>query len=215
APRVIVWDGEKATFEILAEIPYISGYSEPDRSSDEPVPEHAMATEGLRLELSPKIMHDDKHITLDPDFQFSELTGSETRIYKEEYPYEVPQMNVVSSKTHLTIPNGRTVLTVGQRMTREITKTSSMPTLRYLPLLGRFLGRHAKTREQHTILIMVKPTILPPEQAEEAGLGRASRLRSAGMGGYGGFGPGGPPPGLGPSGYGKEPNRPDEPSKQP
>jgi type II secretory pathway component GspD/PulD (secretin) len=214
-PRVIVWDREKATFAILAEIPYISGYSEPNRPGGEPVPEHATATEGLRLEISPKIMHDDKHITPDFDFQFSELTGSETHMYKEKYPYEVPQMNVVISKTHLTIPNGRTVLTVSQRMTREITKKSSTPILRDLPLIGGLFDRHAKIKDSRTFLILVKPTILSPERAEEVGLGRASPLPGAGMGGYGGFGPGGPPPGLGVNGYSKEPNRPDEPSMQP
>ncbi|MHC4558377.1 MAG: M56 family metallopeptidase [Planctomycetota bacterium] len=166
APRVIVRDGEKAKIAIETEVPYISGYGEPNRPSEEPVPKLDYVNDGIELELLPKIMHDDKHIELDLDFKFSKVTGSEKRMYKEKYPYEVPLLNKIRSKSHLSIADGGTVLLTGQKITREITIESSVPILGELPILRGLFHRHDKTEKPMTLLILVKPTIAPQEQAK-------------------------------------------------
>ena len=119
APKVTVLDGENAEFKVHKTVHYISGYSEPNRPSGEPIPERDSVNKGFQLQVTPKITPDNKHILLDVDFELSDLLGFEERMYKEKYPYKIPQMEVVSAKTRVSVPNGGTVLMGGQKITAE------------------------------------------------------------------------------------------------
>jgi type II secretory pathway component GspD/PulD (secretin) len=70
-------------------------------------------------------------------------------------------MDVVTTKTHPVVPNGKTLLIGGQKIARQITNKSGMPMLPDLPLIGRLFSNRSKTREQQTLFILVKPTIEP------------------------------------------------------
>ena len=91
----------------------------PNRPSGEPEPKRDLVRLGTCWKVNPQIMPDNEHILLDVDFELSELLGFEERMYKEKYPYKIPQMEVVSAKTRVSVPNGGTVLIGGQKVTAE------------------------------------------------------------------------------------------------
>jgi hypothetical protein len=119
APKVTVFDGEEATFSIHKQVSYISGYTEPNRPSDEPEPKQDSVTTGVNLQLTPKISPDKKYIVTNIVFELSNLLGFQERMYKEKYPYKIAEMGIVKLTTRTAIPDGGTVLIGGQKITAE------------------------------------------------------------------------------------------------
>ena len=119
SPKVRVFDGEDATLTVESEVDYISGYTEPNFPSDEPDPKHDSVTKGTRIQLMPKIQPDNKNILLKFDLELSDIARFEKRMYKQEYPYEIPEMEMISINTRLLIPDGQTLLIAGQEITAE------------------------------------------------------------------------------------------------
>ena len=100
------------------------------------------------------------------------------------------------------IPEGATLLVSGQRITEEVTSKSRTPLLGRIPLIGAVFSREQVVSDDRMLLMLVKPTVVPPEQAQERpapplppGMGVPAPL----PGGYGGYGSG---PSPGPAGYG-------------
>jgi beta-lactamase regulating signal transducer with metallopeptidase domain/5-hydroxyisourate hydrolase-like protein (transthyretin family) len=166
APSVTVLDGKRADFTLHKRIHYISGYAEPNRPSGKPEIKHDSVNKGLQLQLTPIITPDDKHILLDVDFKLSEVIGFEKRMYKEKYPYEIPKTEIVSLKRRIAVPDGGTLLIGDQKITAEFEKEAGVPILSKVPFIGRLFHSRSKIKEQRMLLILVKPTILPREQAE-------------------------------------------------
>jgi beta-lactamase regulating signal transducer with metallopeptidase domain len=119
APKVTVFDGEEATISIHKQVGYISGYTEPNQPSDEPEPKRDFVVTGTWWKVTPQISPDKKYIVMNVVFELSKLLEFEERMYKEKYPYEIPQTEVINTKTRLLVPDGRTVLIGGQKVMAE------------------------------------------------------------------------------------------------
>jgi len=170
APKVTVLDGKEADFRIQRKIDYISGYSEPNRPSGEPEPKRDFVRIGTWWKVTPKITPDNKHIILNVDCELSDLLGFEEHMYKEKYPYEIPETEIVSFKTRVSVPNGGTVLMGGQKVTAEED------------------GR----KVQKELFVLIKAEIvdsedLPTYRGGYGGYGGFGGSFRGGYGGYGGF----------------------------
>ena len=166
APRVTLWDGTKGVLKVSTDIQYISGYIEPNDPSDEPTPKHDFLIKGLEFQVIPNLTPDNKHIALDLDCKFSEQIGSEIRMYKNKYPYEVPRMSAARYKAHLTIPGGRTILMGGQKIIEQAENRSRALLLSKLPIVGGVL-KSSNIKDHKMLLLLVKPIINPPQKAEK------------------------------------------------
>jgi len=165
SPRVTVWDGEKAEMFIGQETDFVSGYSEPNRPSDKPTPRIEKLKTGTSICLKPQLTPDKKNLYLDFESEIRELRGIEERKYKGKYPYQIPQVTVVNIKTSCLIPDGKTLLNGGQKITQEVESVSRVPMLGDIPILGGLFRSNTKTTEPRTLLILVKPSIDPQIKA--------------------------------------------------
>jgi type II secretory pathway component GspD/PulD (secretin) len=184
APKVTVFDSEEAAVSINKQVTYISGYTEPNRTSGGPQPKRDFVDIGTWWKVTPQIMPDNKHILLDVDFEQSVLLGFQECMYKEKYPYKIPQTEVVGIKARLVVPDGRTVIIGGQKITAEED------------------GR----RVQKELLVLIKAKKVDSESLGTYRGGYGSGY--GGMGGYSGYGGGyrvSPPP-QGYGGYGGNPD---------
>jgi type II secretory pathway component GspD/PulD (secretin) len=111
--------GERAELRIETENPYVSGYVEPNSSSDQPEPKIEYIETGTTLEVLAKLTDDGANIMLDIDFEISRLSGFEEHVYKGRYTYQTPSMYVLSSSTTVLMPDGGTVLIGGRKITVE------------------------------------------------------------------------------------------------
>jgi len=113
APRVTVFDGEQASISEEEKVDYISGYTEPRQSSGQPQPKHDAVAEGIQLKVTPKLQADNKSILLKLDVQLSELVGFQELLFKQKYPYQIPEIQVVNINTQVLVPAGQTLLIAG------------------------------------------------------------------------------------------------------
>ena len=164
SPRVLTREGTTAEIGIMTEEYYILGYTEPNRPSDKPIPKVDKVELGTRLWLKPELTPDNQNIKLDFKMDFRQLLGYEERKYKGKYIYLVPQLEVVSTKMPCLIPDGKTLLIGGQKITEQ---ASAAPILSRLPVVGGLFRNRDKTKDQRILLILVKPIINPQQKAKK------------------------------------------------
>ncbi len=164
SPQVLTREGTTAEIGIMTEEYYVLGYTEPNDTSDKPVPKVDKVELGTRLWLKPELTPDTQNIKLDFKMEFRQLLGYEERKYKGKYIYLTPRTEVVSTKMPCLIPDGKTLLIGGQKITEQV---SSAPILSKLPVIGKLFRSRDKTKEQRVLLILVKPIINPQQKASK------------------------------------------------
>ena len=97
---------------------------------------------------------------------------------------ELPTVNTTRVQTTVTVPDEGTVLLGGQRIISEVETESGVPVLSKLPIINRFFTNRVQAKNESTLLILVKPTILIQTEEEEKnfpGLGDAVRSSMTGL----------------------------------
>jgi type II secretory pathway component GspD/PulD (secretin) len=119
---------------------------------------------GTAVRCTPHLTPDRKSVYLDFEWgrrrllDFKKHTGSDKRAQK------VPQVAFDSIKTTCPIPDGKTLLIAGPRITEQIEILSEVPLLRDLPLVGWLFSSPTKVEETRNLLILIKPVINPPQK---------------------------------------------------
>ena len=84
-------------------------------------------------------------------------------------------------QTTVSIPDQGTLLLGGQRLITEQEVETGVPVLSKIPFLNRFFTNRLQIKEEQTLLILVKPTvIIQSEQEEMANPGITEKLRTGG-----------------------------------
>lgn len=117
-PKVKVIDGEDAHISLLKARQYISGYKEPNGTSEKPVPVIQEVVDGIKLEVKPEFVNDKKNIKLTADFKYSK-TDFQNKLYKEKYEFQIPEPKVISLASTVTINLQQTVLLGGEEIETE------------------------------------------------------------------------------------------------
>ncbi|MFN8731324.1 MAG: hypothetical protein ACK5Z4_15875, partial [Planctomyces sp.] len=82
-------------------------------------------------------------------------------------------------QTTVTVPDEGTVLLGGQRLVTEREVEVGVPLLSKLPIINRFFTNRIESKEESTLLILVKPTvIIQSEEEDKAFPGLLNQLRS-------------------------------------
>ena len=118
-PTLEVVDGKTAKISSSARGKnYVSGYSEPNRPSEEPKPIQDSVETGARLQVKPKLRPNSQD-TMEVYFEFeiSKITGYEKYMYKEKYPYEIPIKETIAVEVHYIVAAGETLLLCGWKIT--------------------------------------------------------------------------------------------------
>jgi len=81
--------------------------------------------------------------------------------------FQVPQIDVTQVNTGVTVPDKGTLLIGGQRLTNEIEIETGVPVLSKMPIINRFFTNRSEVREERTLMILIKPTIIIQNEEEE------------------------------------------------
>jgi beta-lactamase regulating signal transducer with metallopeptidase domain len=124
APTLEVVDGKTANIRSTAKIDYISGYSEPNRPSEEPKPIQDSVEIRDRVQVRPKLQPDSQDVMeVYFDFELSNFTGYEKFMYKGKYPYKIPIIEKIAVSTHYTVAADQTLLMCGWNITDKADRT--------------------------------------------------------------------------------------------
>lgn len=156
APQVVVLDNETAWLSMVEKIPLITGYTKPNSPTEEPEPIFEFKEIGTKCELRPRVMPDKQNVNLYFSIERSKITGYEERIFNGKYKEKAPLITESMTSSVVIIPGGNTLVYDGGPVSSEEENKSVSP------------------EEQKRLIILIKPTILPSEQAVENSLSRNS-----------------------------------------
>ena len=69
--------------------------------------------------------------------------------------------------TTVTVPDGGTLLLGGLKKFDEVEREMGVPVLSKIPIINRAFANRAKVKDDSTLLILVKPTVIVPRDEEK------------------------------------------------
>ncbi|MFZ0033987.1 MAG: hypothetical protein WAK60_03225 [Sedimentisphaerales bacterium] len=186
APKVTVLSGEMASFQILRYRRYPANVQITMQTlgQNPPIPiwnvnyEQRSIVSGPLLNVTPIITPDKKNVLLNIETVMREFLGMQT--YPIQLPasataagftsgtYKVPLPDTETSlvKTRVSVPDKATLLLGGQKLTADVETEAGVPVLSKIPFLGRLFSNRSKIKDSQILLILVKPTIILRDEAE-------------------------------------------------
>jgi len=179
APRITVLSGERANIRLLKNSSYVSDYEFEDITSDESTVTKTIANPtsewiqgGVTLNVTPTITSDKKYVVLLIIANYTQVNlDASSVVYSDTtgdaYSITLPTSEVADVRTRVSVPDGGTLMIGGQKLGAEINKESGVPGMSKVPLIGRLFSNRSKVKDQDILLILVKPTIIIPQEAEQ------------------------------------------------
>ncbi len=184
APKVTVLSGEMASFQVGRFRRYPAEVTIDVETIGQGVNqafywtidyEERSVVSGPLLNITPIITPDKKNVLLNIVTEMREFLGMPS--YDIQMPaignvpggaYEIPlpETEISRVQTRVSVPDRATLLLGGQRMTVEVEREAGVPVLSKVPFLGRLFSNRSKVKDNLVLLILVKPTIILREEAE-------------------------------------------------
>lgn len=196
APRVTFTNGQTSNIYVATQRAFVSDLTPiPADSAVGFDPETDVVTEGVTLLVTGTVTADRRYVTMNIDTGVARIDGFAQESVSAVAGGQLAQSATVSSfiqlptvtvtrvRTTVTVPDQGTLLLGGQRLITEFEVETGVPVLSKIPVINRFFTNRIESKEEQTLLILVKPTILiQSEQEEKSFPGLQDRLRS----GFGG-----------------------------
>jgi type II secretory pathway component GspD/PulD (secretin) len=188
APHVTVFNGEEASVVFRTYTNYVSqitsnvsfaavGY---DATTSE-------ANTGIEMYITPTISADRRFVMLQVEFT-QEITRSITPFTISEGTPEhvvdgttvpatqtvriqLPEVDENEIMTHVSVPDGGTLLLGGQKIVGELEVESGVPGLSKIPILNRLFSNRSMVKDESVLLILIKPEIILMNEREELQFG--------------------------------------------
>ncbi|MBN1391348.1 MAG: hypothetical protein JW947_00940 [Sedimentisphaerales bacterium] len=187
APKVTVLSGEMATMQMrrFRRYPYNVNIDVESIASTATGTANVFAwtvdyeersiVSGTLLNITPIITPDKKNVLLNIVTEMREFLGMQSYPIQlpviaaglaNTYTVVLPETEISRVETRVSVPDKATLLLGGQRMTAEVEKEAGVPVLSKVPVLGRLFSNRSKVKDNLILLILVKPTIILREEAE-------------------------------------------------
>jgi len=182
ASRLLVFNTARSNLRVLNQVTYVKDFDvEIAQASAVADPIIDVVSDGVFLDVRPVVSADRRFITMElrptvavlqrpiPEAQTSLGVGSPVTI-------QLPELEVQRARTTVTMPDRGTILLGGQKISEKQDFQSGVPILNRIPLISALFERKAKFVSNRKLLILIKATIVIPEEHEPS-LAAASRAR--------------------------------------
>ncbi|RMH25499.1 MAG: hypothetical protein D6692_11110 [Planctomycetota bacterium] len=185
APRLTFTNGQRSFIQVGTQTTYISDL-QPVTSDQSGAfdPTITPITAGVQLDLEGVVSADRRYVTLNVRTGLSSFEFAADRTIQGavgggggiggggggvtfDGNIQVPIVTATSINTTVTIPDQGTILLGGQRLIQETQVESGVPVLSKIPILSRFFSNRIDVKEEQTLLVLLKPTILIQNEEEE------------------------------------------------
>lgn len=186
APRLTFTNGQRAYITVATSQTFVSDLT--PVTSDGSVafdPEIDVVSAGVVLDLDGVVSADRRYVTLTVRTALSQYEFAADRVFSggaggggggiggggqpgtASGAIQVPVVTATEIRTTVTVPDQGTVLLGGQRLVEEVQIESGVPVLSKIPVLSRFFSNRIDVKQEQTLLILLKPTILIQNEEEE------------------------------------------------
>lgn len=184
APRLTLTNGRVANIYVANQVAFISGLTPVVGSSAVAFdPQLSTANQGFTLLIRGVVSADRRYVTcaiiasiaqLKQPFRTVQVSavaaGSGNAVgqpVQSSTGIELPETNVSRVQTGVTIPDQGTLLLGGQRLSTEVEVETGVPVLSKIPIINRLFTNRITTREEQTLIILLKPTIIIQKEEED------------------------------------------------
>ncbi|MBN1553438.1 MAG: hypothetical protein JXA11_01740 [Phycisphaerae bacterium] len=172
APRVTLFNGQRAYVSVSTSQAFIAGvepYVSENTSALRPIINYIPT--GAALDVDATVSHDRRYVTMTLRPWVSTLNGSirEVPVFSGGGGLLIGLPNVTTQliETTVSVPDGGTLLIGGQKLSGEVEREMGVPVISKLPIINRAFTNKGKLRDEQTLLILVKPTIIIQAEAEQ------------------------------------------------
>lgn len=189
APRVTFTNGQRSFITVATQQTFVSDLT-PVTSDGSGAfdPQVGVVSEGVLLDIEGVVSSDRRYVTLNVRTAISEVEFGEDRTVQGAAgggggtnlgggtvtnnstfvgTFQIPIVTTTQINTTVTVPDQGTVLLGGQRLVTEVEVESGVPVLSKIPILSRFFSNRIDSKEEQTLLVLIKPTILIQNEEEE------------------------------------------------
>lgn len=182
APRLIVFNGARASLQVLNQFAYVQDYNvEIATASSIADPVIQVIQDGVVLDVRPVVSADRRFVTLDLRPTVAVLTQPiqsfiTTLNVATTVEIQLPELEIQRLRTVASVPDGGTLLLGGLRLHTNKNDTAGVPILRNIPIVSLFFDRKANFIDNRKTLILLTAEIVIPKELEptevELGPGR-------------------------------------------
>lgn len=180
APRLTFTNGQIANIVVATQTAFVSQLT-PVVATDAVGfdPTVSVASEGVTLEVEGTVSSDRRYVTMNVQTGVSRIDGFAQQgvsavaggavINSAEAGsfIQLPTVTVTRIQTTVTVPDQGTVLLGGQRLITEFEVETGVPVVSKIPVINRFFTNRVESKEEQTLLVLIKPTILIQSEEEE------------------------------------------------
>jgi type II secretory pathway component GspD/PulD (secretin) len=175
APKLTQFNNQRAHILVAQQRSYIKDYDVAGAVYD---PVIASFMTGVVLEVRPSVSHDRRYITMDvrpgtsteltpPQIIFLTNGGDVNNPNGNiNLPIELPNLELRSISTTMTIPDNGTMLFSGLVRDLKVDIKSGVPLLSDLPIIGRFFSENHKERFRRNLLVLINARIILFDEEE-------------------------------------------------
>ena len=206
APRITFFNGQRAWVAITTQSHFVSGLQAiTGDASGAFQPIINRLSEGFKLDVEAVISSDRRYVTITVLFDQAEVIrleetasftgaaggggggaggGGQAAVFQGTI--QLPVLEGSYIRTTVSVPDKGTVLLGGQRSVQEFEVETGVPILSKIPFINRFFTNRMTSKEEQTLLILIRPEIiiqqenegiLFPGLSDTIGAGAASYLR--------------------------------------
>ncbi|MEM8781860.1 MAG: hypothetical protein AAGE65_03300 [Planctomycetota bacterium] len=181
APRVTFFNGQRAYVLVATQVAFISDL--------EPVPDTgsfdvtvSSVNSGVVLDVEGTVSADRRYVTmtmrpslatLQLPIETLEITGASDggddggtgAIFTGLI--QLPELEVTQVRSTVSVPDKGTLLLGGQRLVGEVEIEAGVPVLSKIPIVNRIFANNSTVKDERTLLILIKPTIILQSEQEE------------------------------------------------
>ncbi len=180
APRLTIFNGQRAYVIVARQIAFVSDL--------EPVPDAAgfdvtvsAIQSGVILDVEGTVSADRRYVTMTVRPSLANVIqplrtititgtviladGADTTTVTGSV--ELPELELTAVKTTVSVPDRGTLLLGGQRLVNDIEIEAGVPVLSKVPVLNRFFTNKTTVKDERTLLVLIKPTIIVQTEEEE------------------------------------------------
>lgn len=180
APRLTFTNGQTSNIYVATQQSFVSDLT--PVVADSAVgfdPQPGVVTEGVVMLVDGTVTADRRYVVLNVDTtvgtidsidqqELSAVAGGQLVNSAEVGSFiEQPQITVTRVQTTVTVPDQGTILLGGQRLVTEQEVETGVPVLSKIPIINRFFTNRVESREEQSLLILLKPTILIQSENED------------------------------------------------
>lgn len=197
APRLTFTNGQIANIIVATQQAFVSQLTPVVATSAVGfTPTVSVVSEGVTLEVEGTVSSDRRYVTMNIQTGVSRIDGFAEQavtavaggqlVSSQDVQsfIQLPTTTVTQIQTSVTVPDQGTVLLGGQRLVTEFEVETGVPVVSKIPILSRFFTNRIESKEEQTLLVLVKPTILIQSEQEEKNFpGLSDTLINSGFGG--------------------------------